>query len=269
MVNEKINKVLLSLSEADREIFSVLGRKGEVEATINKFETELEMRRKQLAELEAAAKEGTTRQVLEEHRLQDEQQKIMERRRQLTTIGGAKVGKIMEREIDIAGKALQSLEERAMKAVEEADQLGTQVDEMQAAVKEIEEEYKSTAPEHEKVIKECDKELKGLNKQRETLYKKLDERLQRLYARVQGRYPDGAVAPTTKGACRSCFRALPAQTYNQVMAGNMLIQCPGCMRILVYVPGAEEPGEERSRAFRLCLLPPKSLLNNFLPELVR
>ena len=52
--------------------------------------------------------------------------------------------------------------------------------------------------------------------------------------RVNTRYPGEAVAAANKGSCRSCFRALPAQTYNQVLAGNILIQCPGCSRILVY-----------------------------------
>jgi predicted nucleic acid-binding Zn-ribbon protein len=34
--------------------------------------------------------------------------------------------------------------------------------------------------------------------------------------------------------CQSCFRKVPSQMYNEVLAGNNLLTCPGCNRIMVY-----------------------------------
>ena len=49
---------------------------------------------------------------------------------------------------------------------------------------------------------------------------------QRLGARVLTRLVDET--------CRSCFRKVPSQMYNEVLAGNNVITCPGCNRIMVY-----------------------------------
>ena len=34
--------------------------------------------------------------------------------------------------------------------------------------------------------------------------------------------------------CQSCFRKVPSQMYNEVLAGNNMLTCPGCNRIMVY-----------------------------------
>lgn len=234
-MGQKSSQQLLSLSSIDGKINSLTEKQHELESRRHEFVTLITERRGRLAAYEKAHKEGTLKQVMEEHRLRDEHERIVERRRQLSSIGGAKVAKMMEREIDIASRSLQAMEERAMKALEEVDEMETHLGELRTSLEEVESQFENENQEIEKELTAVLGELKTLNKEREEVAGTLDDRLSRLYNRVRSRYPGDPVAVAESGACRSCFRSLPQQTYNQVLAGNLYIQCPGCSRLLVTV----------------------------------
>jgi predicted nucleic acid-binding Zn-ribbon protein len=234
-------EILLSLSKTDKELVGYLTRKEELVNRKESITSDLAQSRQELEALEADLKQGASRQALEEHRLRDEQQKIMDRRKQLTAIGGAKVAKMVEREIDIASRTLESMEENALRAVEEVDALNNRIEELRSQVAELEEQLSSQGPEMDTELEEIEGRIGELSAERSGKFDDLEPRLRHLYNRVQGRYPDSPVAKAMKVSCRSCFRALPNQTYNQILAGNSLIQCPGCQRILVYVGEEVEP----------------------------
>ena len=99
---------------------------------------------------------------------------------------------------------------------------------------ELQSQYDEEHPEMEKELKVLNKEISGFDKKKDKQLDNLEDRIRNLYLRVQTRYQADPVALAAKNSCRSCYRALPHQTYNQVLAGNMLMQCPGCSRILVH-----------------------------------
>lgn len=234
MAKDKVGKTLSSLSEVDREVATLRNRKKHIETQHEDISSELSQVITRLDELDTGRIEAEKKHTFEEQRLKEEETKIVERRKQLTTIGGAKSAKLVERELDIATRLLESLEKTATEAFESLDNIKAQLsdisDRRSGLEQSLEELKKESAPE----IEEIEKNLGKLNKQREGLLEKLEPRLQGLYSRVNERYPGEAVAVAADGACQSCCRALPQQRYNQIMAGNLLIQCPGCSRILVY-----------------------------------
>ena len=233
-VDNKLGQLLLTLSEHDQRICQFTNRQKELNDRRNSLEREIAELRTVIEENEGQYREVASRQALEDHRLKEEQARIVERRKQLTAIGGAKVAKMMEREIDIAGKAVQTLEDEAMKVMEEAERLNKVVTEAKEKLETLSATLTSETPQIESELNSINGELSGARTEREALYNTLEPRLQRLYHRVQGRYPASPVAHASKASCRACFRSLPQQTYNQIMAGYYLIQCPGCARILVY-----------------------------------
>ncbi len=236
--NADVNQLLRELCDIDAKIFVASKRKKEIERATADYEAQLEIQRTKLQEAEDAAKEGNLQQVLEEQRLKDEQIAMVQRRKQLTTVGGAKGAKLMERELDTATKTIQAMEERAMKAIEDADELEEKLATLRDAVSEIEQHHNAHVDETKDELGELNSTLEKDTKERDKVLNGLDDRLQRLYNRVAGRYPGDAVAFASKGSCRSCYRSLPPQTYNQVLAGNLLIQCPGCQRLIVASPEA-------------------------------
>lgn len=234
-MNKKVSQWLLTLSHLDEKILTLNNQKNELLMRREVFVGEISERRERLKEAEVAHKEGRLKQVFEEHRLRDEELKIVERRKKLSSIAGAKVAKLLEREIDIASRTLQALEEQAVKALEDLSSLENQLSEQKSTLEQLETQFELENQDIEKNLTHLEKDLNEGNSEREGLISNLDERLARLYRRVRSRYVGSAIAVAANGSCRSCYRALPPQTYNQILAGNNLIQCPGCSRLLVYV----------------------------------
>lgn len=234
MSSLKVGKTLLALSEIDHQAAILINQKNEIEAQLTAVTAELNTQKERLQLCREAHTEAAQRQTEHEGLLKEEEHKIVERRKQLTEVGGAKSAKLVEREIDIATRTLQMMQENVVKAVAHVDQLQTDLEDLQDSVAALDQQYAADAPESQSQIKEIEKEVTGIEKKRDKQLINLEDRVRNLYLRVQSRYKADPVAIAAKNSCRSCFRALPHQTYNQVLAGNSLIQCPGCSRILVY-----------------------------------
>jgi predicted nucleic acid-binding Zn-ribbon protein len=232
--NKKLGKILLILSEKDLKICQAEDRKKEIankKVSLTKEYNELKI---QLDEKSAAYNQLKTQQEAEEKKVKEEQDRIVERRKQLVDLGGAKVAKIMEREVEIATKAMQILETATLEAMQAADAAKSVVDELAVKVAELNKIITEDFPKMDEEDLALTKTLKNLRAEKDKLFMELDPRLQTLYKRVNARYPATPVALANKNSCRVCYRALPQQTFNQIMAGYYLIQCPGCSRILVY-----------------------------------
>ncbi len=239
-MGKNVADVLLSLNEADSEIAIIVNKQSELEELRDKEAQEIEEHKTRLAEYESLLETNSTQQQEDETRLKEEQAKIVERRKALSDLGGAKSAKLVEREIDIASRALQSLEERAIKSLDDVEVLEKEMALTKEAVSDLEQDFEAVNPKREDEISSLKKESSTLDKKRQKLLSNLEPRVRGLYERVTRRYSAGAVGIAMKQSCRSCYRSLPPQTYNQILAGNALIQCPGCSRILVYREAPEE-----------------------------
>jgi predicted nucleic acid-binding Zn-ribbon protein len=234
-VGNNLGQVLLSLNEADQQLAEVVNKQQGIEKKQSILESELAQIKSHLLEYESLLAEKKAKYSADESRLDEEQQKILERRKSLSDLGGAKAAKLIEREIDIAGRALQALEERSGQSLIEVEKIQDRINSLAEQASEIEATLKDFNSNEVKVLDELKKERGTLDKKRNKLLTGLEDRLRSLYSRVNARYPSGAIAIASKQSCRVCFRALPPQTYNQIIAGNIHIQCPGCSRILVYM----------------------------------
>lgn len=233
-MKDSVSKILFSLSETDKDIQALTNKRNDIENQRRSLYSELSLLKGRVVEIEGAYREAESRRALEDHRLKDEEQKISERRRQLTALGVMKNAKLVEREIDIASRALETMQKSVQEATDAATSLLTELNELKEKLEKIQQDFEQNTQDTEKTLEEVNSKLAAQTQEHETLIAQLDERLKSLYKKVNTRYPGEAVALAKNGSCRSCYRALPAQLYNQVIAGNRLIQCPGCSRILVF-----------------------------------
>ncbi len=233
IVTGNASKLLLLLSAADQKIVVLSHQKGEIENRRTHFQNEIKRFRQLVEEKTAKHQEAISRQGSEEHRLKDEEKKIVERRKQLTAMGGAKAAKLVEREIDIATKALQTLEDRLLRAIEEADKIDNELGRNKTELETVEAQFEAETAGSDERLNELVSQIAVLESERREVIEQLEDRYRDLYLRLRSKYPAGSVAIAEAGSCRSCFRSLPNQTFNQVLAGTILIQCPGCSRILV------------------------------------
>ena len=232
MSTTESSKVLFSLSKTDTEILVTTQRRAEIQDRRADAQKELSRLKTEIEETQAKHLQLKARQELEEERLRSEEKKIIERRKQLTALGGTKGAKLVEREIDIAARTLQTMEQRMIQATEDAEAHTKRVEELQKLVEERQLALETSTSEEEQKLSDILERLSVLEGQRDREISKLEDRLKTLYLRVRTRYPGGAIAVAEGGACTACYRNLPPQLYNQVLAGALL-QCPGCSRILV------------------------------------
>ncbi len=238
MSNTESSKVLFSLSKTDAEILVTTQRRTEIQERRTEAEKEIARLKAEIEETQNRHLQLKARQELEEERLRSEEKKIIERRKQLTALGGTKGAKLVEREIDIAARTLQTMEQRMIQAIEDAEAHLKKVEELQKLVEERQLALESSSGDEGKVLEGIGERLSDLESRRDREIAKLEEKLKTLYLRVRSRYPGGAIAVAENGACTSCYRSLPAQLFNQVLAGAQL-QCPGCSRILVSTSAKE------------------------------
>lgn len=225
-------KPLADLAETDRRITILTVQREELVKKRSLQQSRLKQERDRLAVISAKYQSATTLQQSEETRLRTEEQHIIDRRKQLSSFGGAKSAKFLEREIDVAARSVQTLEENVFKALQELDDLTRVRDDQAAALEKFESEVATDTTATDSMLTKIAAELETLQAQRPERASRVDPTMLRLYDRVRTRYPAEPLAIADNGSCKSCFRSLPVQLFNQVTNGSALLQCPGCSRIL-------------------------------------
>lgn len=231
-------RLAADLAKTDAEIIRLQNHKNEIEEQRKIASSEIAKLLARSQAFKAQLDEHGAKQTVEENRLKDEQRRIVERRKQLSSIGGTKAAKLLEREIDIASRAVQTMEQRVIEMMQQVERIGGERSALDEQLNAKRSEFDSASAKHQELIAEFDEKISALKKGREAELSRMDEKVRQLYTRVNSRYPGSAVAEADGGSCMSCFRALPAQTFNQVIAGAVL-QCPGCNRILVPIIKSE------------------------------
>ena len=243
--DKQLGSKLFALAEVDRKAVELTLQKRDLEGHRAALQKELERRNIIKLQCEADCQAKEKLRLQEEDLLAAEEMKILERRKQLQGIGGAKAAKIIERDVESTTKTLHTLEERVTGALQAIEEAQKKLELINVAVNELSEKIAAEEAEHGRQIKSIDEELGSIKKEREIFLKevgKIDDRVLPLYERIRTRYPGDPVAVASGGSCRSCFRALPNQLFNLILAGNTRIQCPGCSRILVL--GREDSSEK-------------------------
>ena len=239
------SKLLHELSQTDAQIVLLEQQKAELVARRDSYLKDVNDLKNSIELLGKQREDHLVRQKGEETKLQEEQRRIVERRKQLTALGGTRAAKIMEREIDIASRALQTLEQRVMQALQDGDQFEKKIEENKGLLDNKQLQFETESVEAQKLVDELETRFADLNRRRAQFMVGLEERVKNLYTRLNGRYQGCAVAIAESGSCRSCYRSLPAQTFNLVLAGGLL-QCPGCSRILITIATPADPEQAES-----------------------
>jgi predicted nucleic acid-binding Zn-ribbon protein len=232
---KSLRQTLLQISNLDSEIASTRHRLKQVDEAMGKIKTDIDQAK---TAVQSAAVEFETKisdQTTKDNQLKEEQRNIVERRKRLSSLGGTKGAKLLEREIDIAARTVHALEQSLLQALEQTENAMQRLELSKSQLEELNEQLKDFEQKEGIEAEAIKGRLDTLLKEREELIASVEPRVKTTYLRVYQRYQGPAIAIAEGGSCRTCFRALPAQTFNQVAMGAISIQCPGCSRILISV----------------------------------
>lgn len=183
----------------------------------------------------------TKQRTLEERRakyaqseksLKEEQQKLVDRRKALTTLSNYKLQQAAEREIDHANENLSAQETVLIRMLEEIDAMSADFAGVESAFKAERDRFVVLRDETAATLSTLESREKEYVVERTSLVKLIDPASLTQYERIKGKFPMGAVAKVEQSTCSGCFMQVGPQVAVLLARGNALVRCPGCGRIL-------------------------------------
>ena len=175
-----------------------------------------------------------------EREIRDEQEKLTQRRKALSTLNNYKVQQSAEREIESHAQALRQREDTLLTSLQEVDDLEAQLKTLALKAESALQEHAALEEETKQLFATLRERVTAYEAERKTLIVHLDAPTLKLYERTRARYPADCVVEIKNGSCVGCFMSVGPQTVLQIHRGEKLVQCPGCGRIVFTAPASED-----------------------------
>lgn len=227
----KLLPVLIKLSEVDTSLARILAqhkqleqKKEEEAANANRIKREFEDKNLETEKRRAKYQE-------EENRISEENQKLVERRKVLSSFSNYKVQQSAQKEIELAAKQLAAQEEKLIVTLEEIENLEKEVAQLKESKESAEKQLKELFESAEGEIEALLARAKEKEEERQQLAASIDPANLNVYERIRNRHIDPLV-PIQDGKCGGCFMQISAQMQVQISRADTLVKCRGCGRVL-------------------------------------
>jgi len=221
------------VAELTRQIDSMPKQIQTLQAQLDEFIHAHEERKKRLAA------NGKERKDLEGD-IKVIQEKIAKHKDQLYQVKTNEQYKAMQKEIAGEESNIRAIEDRILEKMMEAEEIQKHV---QEAASRLEGEKARVAAEIKRLETERQKDVDErtlLAGRRKETAATLTGNVLALYERIRASRSGVAVAEVRDGLCTACNVRLRPQVYNEVRAGDAVMTCENCSRILYYLEPATE-----------------------------
>lgn len=223
---------LIELSRLDVLLTGITAERKRLQTKLVESEASLKKSALVLQTKHRALEERRAKCSTAEQNLKTERQKLVDRRKALTTLSNYKLQQAAEREVAHAEEGLGAQETVLIRMLEEIDAMS---DDFQS----VEGTFKSERAAFELLREETALTLQNLAL-REQEYMEARAIVARAtesaslaqYERIKAKFPMGAVAKVSQSTCSGCFMQVGPQVLVLLARGNTLVRCPGCGRIL-------------------------------------
>lgn len=229
-------EVLLNLNRKDSVLATLRARRARIEREFNEKvgetrELERAMKRTVAAHTELEAKIRS-----EERSVAEEAQRLVDRRKALSSFTNYKVAQSAEREIEGSARELRLREEGLLKGMDELEastRTKSAAEEAFSAAKGV---LEGLAAAGREAIQSIDAEVAVVDRERTSILAELTDEARREYEKVLKKYPSDPVAHLDAAICGGCRMNVGPQAILQVRRG-LITRCAGCGRILYAAAG--------------------------------
>jgi predicted nucleic acid-binding Zn-ribbon protein len=230
-------EILLNLNRKDSLLATLRARRARIEREFNDKvaaarELERGMRRAVAVHSEL---EGRVRG--EERAVAEEEKRLVERRKALSSFSNYKVAQGAEREIEASSRELRAREEGLLKGFEELESAQKVRSEAEDAFAESKAALELLAASGREAIAGIDSEIGIIDRERTIVLGELADEPRREYEKVVKKHPSDPVAEIQGSVCSGCRMSIGPQAVLSVRRGT-ITRCPGCGRIL-YASGED------------------------------
>jgi predicted nucleic acid-binding Zn-ribbon protein len=229
---------LIELQAADKEIHRLKEEVAALPKRVAVIEEKLASTKAKLEKAKAAAKADESARKKYDGAISDLQGKISKYKDQSLAVKTNEQYKALLQEIQFAEQEIRANEDKILDLMVNAESRDKDVKAAEAELKaETAEIEKEKVVAREKTA-EDEKELAEWNAKRENLRGGVGPDVLRHYERVM-KFRGSGLSEVRDQQCMTCRVMLRPQTYNDVRAGNKVIECESCQRILYFNPENE------------------------------
>lgn len=228
---------LAALQEVDRQLREKALEIERLQQELATLEAELGQQRDAAAGLRSERDQLDSQRRLLEAELEDEEQKMKDRRMRLNRVRNEKELQALRREIEVGKEANQQREEQILKVLESLETLQEQSSQADQSHDEMQTKAGAQLDGTRARIAELSGELQQARAARDGMVGDLSPSILRRYEQIFERRGGIAVVEVRNGTCLGCFMNLPPQFYNELQKVRDIRACPNCHRLLVWRAG--------------------------------
>ncbi len=217
------------IRDLQREIATLPKHIAEIERTLESHIRKLEADKAALA-----ANQRERRNV--EGDIQAQEQKISRLRDQMMEAKTNEQYRAFQKEIEFCQKEIRRSEDRVLALMEESEPLDQNVRTAQAALEEEKQRVEAEKAQVRARTAADQSALAELDAERNAVVRELPQTLYAAYERVRAKRGGLAVAEAVDGRCSACHLALRPQFFQDLRAGQGVMFCESCGRILFFNP---------------------------------
>jgi predicted nucleic acid-binding Zn-ribbon protein len=230
-------EIFLNLNRKDSVLATLRARRARIEREFNEKVTETRETERVMRRTVAAHEELERKIRAEERAVADESQRLVDRRKALSSFTNYKVAQSAEREIEGSSRELRLREEGLLKGMEDLEVSARARSASEDAFSEAKKILEGLAAAGRETISSIDAEIAIVDRDRAAVFSTLPEEARREYEKVVRKYPGDPVAQIEAGVCSGCRMNVGPQAILSVRRGS-ITRCAGCSRIL-YAPAGE------------------------------
>jgi len=238
-------EILASLQTVDREIKEHTGRKQGLLSELQTKEQEIQVKKREIATLTAAAAEREKLRLEKDGVFQDEGRKAMDRRMRMNRIKNVKELQAVQREIDQIKQSNGVLEDELIKIMQDIDGINAQIQTKEAELGAMREEWQNKQRELSAEITGIDEAVSAAVTRRQSIASQVTGDLISRYELIFSRRGGTAVVEVAGGICQGCYMNIPPQLGNEIIKSEKVHLCPSCQRILYF---KQEPMQQAKSA---------------------
>lgn len=237
-------KHLIHLQELDSEINKITLFLNEVPLRIQEIDNKIEQNKSIVAHAKEKMNNNQKKRRELESQVQDADVKIKKLQGQLNQVRTNKEYSTLLKEIDDAKYAKEQSEEQIITEMLNADEIEEEIQEAEAQAAESEarltHDKKTIFEEKEKM----EARQRGLEKEKNELKPKIPPEQLQLYESIYEKNNGVALSPVTDDFCSICQIRIRPQMINELIAGEKIMLCENCGRIL-YWKSEAAPAEQK------------------------
>ena len=228
-------EALLEIQKLDLEMDDLRKRAQSIPHESAQLDARVAEVKEALSRANARLKELEKQQRHEELILEDKTALLRKYDAQLFSVKTNKEYKAMLAEMDTVKADISSTEDKILELLTDIDYAKEEAKSAEQGSHDEEAACREKKLQLEKEYEEAQRTLKEREQQKQALISGVDEDLYQTYERIRKAKKDGPGAvPVKHDSCAGCHIQIPPQIVNELIAGDRLITCQSCSRILYW-----------------------------------